>query len=175
LTQDGHRFYNPYAFHTYTYYIDRIGMMETQHDIPMGLREAYLSMHRQTSAHLKRCGLTADQFVLMILLSEEDGITQQELTRRAFSDPNTVRAMLVLLEGRGFVSRIKHPTDGRARKVRLTPQGRQILRRAITQTQPLRNRIETLFTIRERATLMRFLIRIPMCVNSGENSGNSIR
>ncbi len=144
-------------------------MRVTQHDIPMGLREAYLSMHRQTNSHLKPSGLTADQFVLMVLLWEEDGITQQELTRRACSDPNTVRAMLVLLEGRGYVSRSEHPTDGRARKVRLTSTGRQILRRAIAQTQPLRDQIETLFTDRERAILTGFLTRIPTCIIPTKN------
>ena len=39
------------------------------------------------------------------------------------SDPSTVRAMLVLLEERGLVSRDTHPTDGRARTVALTAVG----------------------------------------------------
>ena len=39
---------------------------------------------------------------------------------RISSDPNTVRAMLLLLEQRGLVVRERHPTDGRARTVALT-------------------------------------------------------
>ena len=80
----------------------------------MALRAAYWAMHRQTQARLARCGVTADQFVLLALLAEQDGITQQELVRRASSDANTVRAMLVLMESRGLVTRKGHPTDGRA-------------------------------------------------------------
>jgi DNA-binding MarR family transcriptional regulator len=134
--------------------------MATGHNIPMGLREAYLSMHRQTNAHLARCGVTADQFVLMILLFEEDGISQQELARRACSDPNTIRAMLVLLEDRGLVSRTKDPADGRARKVVLTRKGRQVLERSLGRTRSLNDRLLALFTPEETAALSGFLIRI---------------
>jgi DNA-binding MarR family transcriptional regulator len=134
--------------------------MATGHNIPMGLRQAYLSMHRQTNAHLARCGVTADQFVLMVLLSEEDGTTQQELARRACSDPNTIRAMLVLLEDRGIVSRAKDPADGRARKVTLTRKGRQVLERSLGRTRPLGDRLLALFTPEETAALAVFLGRI---------------
>jgi DNA-binding MarR family transcriptional regulator len=134
--------------------------MATGHNIPMGLREAYLSMHRQTNAHLARCGVTADQFVLMILLFEEDGVTQQELARRACSDPNTIRAMLVLLEDRGLVSRAQDPTDGRARKVTLTRKGRQVLERSLGRTRSLNDRLLGLFTPEETAAMAGFLSRI---------------
>jgi len=84
-------------------------------------------MHRQTDACLATSGCTADQFVLLGLLAREDAVTQQELVLRASSDPNTVRAMLVLLEKRGLVARVGHPTDGRARSVTLTGKGRRLL------------------------------------------------
>lgn len=143
----------------YAYYLAD-GRMKTQHNIPMNLRAAYLSMHRQTNAHLARCGITADQFVLMILLSDEEGIIQQQLVRKADSDPNTVRAMLVLLEKRGLVSRDPHPTDGRARKVALTQRGRQVLERSLNRTQPVRDRLFALYTPEETAVLVGFLSRI---------------
>jgi len=91
--------------------------MAIGHDTAMGLRAAYWSMHRQTNAHLAQRGATADQFELLSLLTEQDGITQRELVRRASSDPNTIRAMLLLLEKRGVVARKRHPTDGRGRDV----------------------------------------------------------
>jgi len=48
--------------------------------------------HRQSQSLLSGYNVTADQYVLLALLNIEDGITQQELTRRASSDPNTVRS-----------------------------------------------------------------------------------
>ena len=70
------------------------------HEIAMALRSAYWAMHRRADALLARHRVTADQFVLLSLLSEEDegareigstsenGVTQQELVRRASSDPS---------------------------------------------------------------------------------------
>ena len=134
--------------------------MVTGHDIAMGLRAAYLSMHRQTNAHLARRGMTADQFVLIALLAEQDGITQQQLVRQACSDPNTVRAMLVLLENRGLVIRKQHPTDGRSRRVTLTCRGRQAYNRLLKEIKPLQYRLSALFRARESETLVVFLNRI---------------
>jgi hypothetical protein len=98
---------------------DILSTMET-YKIPMALRAAYLSMYRQTNAHLAPYGVTVDQFVYLHLLIEEDGIIQQELVKRATSDPNTMRAMLVILEKRGYIERHRHHQDGRARVVKIT-------------------------------------------------------
>jgi DNA-binding MarR family transcriptional regulator len=134
--------------------------MVTGHNIPMGLRAAYLSMHRQTDACLAKYGVTANQFVLLALLADEDGITQQELARRAFSDPNTVRAMLVLLGKRGLVARRQHPNDGRARNVTITRKGRQTYQRLLEESEPLRRRILALFRNNQVKMLTMFLSRI---------------
>jgi DNA-binding MarR family transcriptional regulator len=134
--------------------------MVTGHNIPMGLRAAYLSMHRQTDACFAEHGVTANQFVLLALLAEEDAITQHELARRAFSDPNTIRAMLALLEKRGLVAREQHPRDGRARNVTITRKGRQAYKRLLQQSGPLRKRMLTLFRSDEVKMLVMFLSRI---------------
>jgi DNA-binding MarR family transcriptional regulator len=102
--------------------------------------------------------MTADQFVLLALLAEQDGITQRELTQRASSDPNTVRAMLVLLENRGLVAR--HPVDARAHRVTLTRKGRQAYDRLWTQIKPLQHRLSVLFQADEVEALVVFLNRI---------------
>lgn len=131
--------------------------MTNGHDIAMGLRAAYWSMHRQTNARLALQGATAEQFVLLALLAEEDGITQQELGRRATSDPNTIRAMLVLLEKRGLIARQPHPTDGRARSVTLTPKGRQAYAKWQAQIETLQERLCDLFLSDEADDLIGFL------------------
>jgi DNA-binding MarR family transcriptional regulator len=134
--------------------------MHNGHHIAMRLRAAYLSMHRQTNAHLTKYGVTADQFVCLILLAEKDGITQQELVQRATSDPNTMRAMLVLLEKRGFVTREKHPIDGRARCVTITRKGRQMLDTLLTEVKPVQDRLSAPFQIKEIKILKKSLERI---------------
>jgi len=134
--------------------------MASGHDIAMALRAAYWAMHRRTQARLARGKVTADQFVLLALLAERDGITQQELVRRASSDANTVRAMLVLLESRGLVARKGHPTDRRARSVTLTRKGRQTYERLWADSEPVRQRLLAAFRPEETDTLVEFLDRI---------------
>jgi DNA-binding MarR family transcriptional regulator len=111
------------------------------HDIAMALRAAYWAMHREADALLQPHGVTANQFVLMSIIAEREALTQQELVRRASSDANTVRAMLVLLERSGLVSRPPHQTDGRARRVALTDKGRRMYSALWTQSQAFHERL----------------------------------
>ncbi len=134
--------------------------MVTGYDIAMGLRAAYWSMHRQTNAHLAQCGVTAEQFVVLGLLVQQDGITQQELCRRASSDPNTIRAKLILMEKRGLVARKPHPTDGRARRVTITRKGRHLHNQLSAILKPLQNVLSDLFENKESESLVQFLSRI---------------
>lgn len=102
--------------------------MPDGHELAMALRAAYLAMHRRTDAALARHGVTADQFVLLSALANGDTLTQRDLGRQTGSDPNTVRAMLVLLEKRGLIERQPNPDDGRARTVSLTATGKRMYR-----------------------------------------------
>lgn len=147
--------------------------MTTGHDIAMGLRAAYWSMHRQTNARLARHAVTADQFVLLSLLARQDGITQQQLCRRASSDPNTIRAILVLLENNGLVARGPHPTDARARHVTLTRKGRQTYARLSAELKPLQERLVGLFDAEEGQALVQFLCRISEEMNRSERRRRS--
>lgn len=104
----------------------------------MALRRAYLAMHRRTDAALARHGVTADQFVLMSALADGHAATQRELADRTASDPNTVRAMLLLLEKRGLIARTPHPSDGRALAVALTPAGKKAYRTLWKASEPVR-------------------------------------
>jgi DNA-binding MarR family transcriptional regulator len=134
--------------------------MASGHDIAMELRAAYRAMHRQTEASLARRGLTADQFVLLAPLAEQDGITQHELVRRASSDANTVRAMLVLLESRGLVARGRHLTDRRACSVTLTRKGWQAYEKLWADSEPVRERLLAVLRPEQADALVHLLNRI---------------
>jgi DNA-binding MarR family transcriptional regulator len=91
----------------------------------MRLRGAYLPFHRLANAHFEQFGVTADQFVVLTMLAEEDGVAQRDLVEQTFSDANTIGEMLTRLEKKPFVGRERPPKDGRARCVFLTPRGRK--------------------------------------------------
>lgn len=130
------------------------------HTLAMALRAAYLTMHRSADARFARHGVTADQFVVLATLANADAITQRELSRRTGSDPNTIRAMLMLLEDRRFVARAPHPTDGRARIVTLTSAGRACFRRLWKEGEPVRKRLLGALRPGEVQTLLALLDRI---------------
>ena len=91
------------------------------------MRRAYQSLHRRVNAELRRqFDVTADQFVVLCLLAERDGVYQQELCRRCYSDPSTIGALVRLMEDRGWVRRSPDPLDARARQVHLTEVGRAL-------------------------------------------------
>jgi len=144
--------------------------MVTGHDIAMGLRAAYWAMHRQTDVCFAKYGVTANQFVLLALLSEDDGITQQQLVRRASSDPNTIRAMLLLLESRGFVSRERHPNDGRARNVILTDKGRETYNKLLEKSEHLREKLLTVFRPEQADAFVKSLNQISDAMEHVEKS-----
>ncbi|MCA9047935.1 MAG: MarR family transcriptional regulator [Planctomycetaceae bacterium] len=97
--------------------------------LAMHLRAAYFSIRRTALARLAASGATIDQVVVMTLLAAEPALTQREIVERTFSDPSTIRAMLVLLEKRGWVQRNSDPQDARVRRVSLTTEGRKQQRR----------------------------------------------
>ena len=104
--------------------------MHQGHELAMWLRKAYLSFHRRANASTQSAGVTADQFVVLSVLAREPGIMQITIVERTASDPNTIAAILRLLEERGLVRREAHHSDRRARCVFLTAQGRRVQRRA---------------------------------------------
>ena len=71
-------------------------------------------------------GVTADQYVLLSVLEDKNGITQTEIGDRMASDANTIGAMLKLLEEKKLIRREKCEADGRARRVHLTAAGHRL-------------------------------------------------
>jgi DNA-binding MarR family transcriptional regulator len=134
--------------------------IKRSHNLAMGLRMAYWAMHRRTDESLSKRRVTANQFVLLALLMEEDGIMQQDLVLRASSDPSTIRAMLVLLENKGLIVRNQHTRDGRALSVTLTQKGRRAYKQMWADTQSVRRRLLTVLEPKEIILLGGLLARI---------------
>jgi DNA-binding MarR family transcriptional regulator len=127
-------------------------------------------MHRRTNAVLASQGVTADQFVLLSRLADEDGITQQELARRASSDANTIRPMLLLLQKRGLVARRAHAFDRRANSVVLTAEGRRKFRAMMRVTARIRRQM--LSAVKQGSTqgLCENLLQITQVLESSAKS-----
>lgn len=133
-------------------------------DIASGLRRAYMALHRQTQWLLSGHGITSEQFVLLACLSKQDGITQTELTIRAASDPNTVRAILALMENKGLVVRNPDETDRRARRILLTAKGRRLYAKLTKVVEPLQDALLSPFNEQEAEKIVEFLQRVQVAM-----------
>lgn len=134
--------------------------MAPKDELPLALRSAYLTLHRRSDAVFVEYGITADQFVLLATLARGQAMTQRELAARMPSDPSTVRAMLVLLEKQGLVSRAAHPTDARARTVTLTKSGQRTFQQAFEAGQEVRDQMAESLSASETRTLLSLLQRL---------------
>lgn len=134
--------------------------MHPWHEIAMSLRGAYLTMHRQADAGFAPNGVTADQFLALAALIDGTVLTQAEVCRRTYSDPNTIGAMLALMERRGLVRRRRHPSDGRARTVALTRKGKQVFAKVWAGGEAFRAHMLALFDEAEVEIFLRLLRRI---------------
>lgn len=133
--------------------------------VPMRLRCAYLMMHRAAQAHFSELGVTADQYVLLSVLTERDGVTQTWIADRMASDANTITAMLRLLEQKELIGRKRCETDGRARRVHLTASGRQLHRKLVRIADRVRGPVDQALSTSDRKTLFSLLDRITNAIS----------
>ena len=94
------------------------------------LYSANLAMARVYRPLLEELGLTYPQYVMMLLLWEEDGQAMKALGERLGLDSGTLTPLLKRLEGQGLVTRARDPDDERLVRIRLTPQGAALRSRA---------------------------------------------
>ena len=72
---------------------------------------------------LEPMGLTYPQYLVMLVLWEQDGVTVRELGQRLQLDSGTLTPLLKRLQAAGLVSRQRRSDDERVVEIRLTSAG----------------------------------------------------
>ena len=80
--------------------------------------------------YLSALGLTYPQYLVMMVLWEQDGQPVNDLARRLHLETNTMTPLLQRMEQQGLVSRKRSKQDGRQVIVSLTPAGCELEARA---------------------------------------------
>jgi len=83
---------------------------------------------------LSGLGLTYPQYLVMMVLWEQDGLPVNDIAKRLLLETNTVTPLLKRMEAEGLVRREKQSageSDGRQVLVRLTPKGRALETEAV--------------------------------------------
>ena len=95
-----------------------------------GLHAASRAMTAVYRPLLEELGLTYTQYLVMLLLWEDEPRLVNELGRVLELDSGTLSPLLKRLEAAGLVRRERRATDERAVEVTLTPEGRALQQRA---------------------------------------------
>jgi DNA-binding MarR family transcriptional regulator len=89
----------------------------------------YAASRASTSAYrhaLASVGLTYPQYLALLVLWEEDGLTVRQLGDRLLLDSGTLSPLLSRLEHAGLVARSRSAGDGRSVRVHLTEAGAKL-------------------------------------------------
>ena len=68
-------------------------------------------------------GITLDQWLVLNMIIDYEGISQTEIAKRVFKDKASITRIIDLLESNGYVERIPHPTHGKMTQINITQKG----------------------------------------------------
>ncbi len=94
------------------------------------LYAASRAMTRAYAPLLEPLGLTYPQYLVLLVLWEEDGVPVKHLADRLMLDSATLTPLLKRLEQHGLVARRRDEQDERVVRIRLTEAGRALRNKA---------------------------------------------
>jgi MarR family transcriptional regulator, organic hydroperoxide resistance regulator len=105
-------------------------MLRLDNQLCFAIYSASLAMTRLYKPLLDQLELTYPQYLVMLVLWEQDGLMVSELGQRLSLDSGTLTPLLKRLEVSGYVSRIRDVQDERRVHITLTAAGRRLKARA---------------------------------------------
>ena len=94
----------------------------------------YSTSHAMTKTYkplLDRLGLTYPQYLVMLVLWEQDDVLVKDIGARLFLDSGTLTPLLKRLEANGLLARLRDSVDERQVRIVLSDAGRALRVRAL--------------------------------------------
>lgn len=129
---------------------ERLGML---------VKQAEQAMIRAKSAALKFVGLTPAQYVALVELNEQPGVTAATLARACLVTPQAMMILLKTMEQQGLVSRSPHARHANVLELHMTNVGREALQAARERVDPVEQRVFNRFSEKDIALFRRLLRR----------------
>lgn len=126
----------------------------------------YLANHvarlfaRELAEAVRPLGLAPAQFMVLLELWREEGLTQKDLVGRLDVEQATMAATLARMERDGLIERRPDQADARARRIQLTAQARALQEPALAAAKGVNARALAGFSEDEREVLLSGLRRI---------------
>lgn len=106
--------------------MSRYDNLKLNHQLCFALYAAANAVTRAYREGLDKAGLTYSQYLVMLVLWEEDNLTVGTIAKRIYLDSPTITPMLKRIETAGFIKRIRNDIDQRIVIVQLTDRGREL-------------------------------------------------
>ncbi|PLT33441.1 MarR family winged helix-turn-helix transcriptional regulator [Bacillus sp. V5-8f] len=125
------------------------------------IHQTDLSLTGLIKSKLAPLNLAPEQNLIMLLLWEQDGLSQNEIAEKLSKDKTNIARMVFNLEKKGFIRRDISQTDRRSLTVFLTDEGHELGKKVIPITEEFNRTVcngiteEELKTVREILGKMR--------------------
>lgn len=126
----------------------------------------YLANHvarlfaRELAEAVRPLGLAPAQFMVLIELWRDEGLTQKDLVGRLDVEQATMAATLARMERDGLIERRPDQADARSRRIQLTARARALQEPALAAAKSVNARALAGFSDDEREVLLSSLRRI---------------
>lgn len=117
---------NPQAFNSDKQFFEATPKPNVDQQMCFALYSASLSMTKIYKPLLRELNLTYPQYLVLLVLWQQDGVTVNTLGERLFLDSGTLTPLLKRLEKNGYLSRQRATDDERRVIVKLTKLGEQL-------------------------------------------------
>ena len=102
------------------------GPVRLDDQVCFALYSTSLAMNKLYRRLLRSLGLTYPQYLVLLVLWENDSLSVSQIGERLFLDSATLTPLLKRLESQGLVTRLRNDQDERQVDIRLTSQGRDL-------------------------------------------------
>ena len=125
----------------------------------MLVKRAEQAMIRTKSVALKLVGLTPAQYVALVELEQQPGITAASLARACLVTPQAMMILLKTMDQQGLITRSAHPRHPNVLELHMTDVGFEALREAHERVDPIEERVFAAFSAKETAAFREYLTR----------------
>jgi DNA-binding MarR family transcriptional regulator len=105
-------------------------MLALDNQFCFALYSASLAMTKTYKPFLDELGLTYPQYLVMLVLWQEDDVLVKAIGERLFLDSGTLTPLLKRLEASELIARTRDEVDERQVRITLTRQGRALKKKA---------------------------------------------
>ncbi len=144
-------------------------ILKLENQLCFPLYAASRELVKQYTPHLDKIGLTYTQYIVMLVLWEQDQIGAKQLGELLHLDSGTITPVVKKLEQKGFVVRHRGVEDERTMTVMLTESGEALKKQAADI--PVHMATCLNLNVKEASTLYRLLYKILQGPDDDRKSG----